>query len=494
MRYRTNQQSYCPYITCADYYKPELANPIGNARHQVNNHSVLWHTPGGYRSFSEIIADEPSAHVSGFKSCSHTREVNNFSADPVNHTYVLSGAGNYACKNVTTTDVEAAFDASIVPDIDMDAYAEQAMAFMYPRINEGTSLVNFILELKDLKAMNPKASLDRMIKGRHKRVGPELLIQLGQRKQSKAQFTQELAHRLASGHLTATFGIVPLVGDVVKCWDELKDLEHKLDVLYKYAGRRQARHYRRVLPPGDGSGKLAPVSTWSDWSERMVPSLAAWDSLASDWNASPAFTRPAVRVVSRSRWMTRPTYHATCRFKYTLPVRDAQAEVRAKLEVLGVKLDPSIIWNALPFSFLVDWVVDVSSFLKQFSVDTFPINTRVTQFCHSVVWEKCAEIEVRYIDNSVWWNKTPAGSASPVDTTERRIQCYDGRRRSYTRIARPVPAMQSVQARAPRLREAALAGSLLVTNTKLLNKGKEYQYWIPDLGNPRKNARQLRIL
>lgn len=192
--------------------------------------------------------------------------------------------------------------------------------------------------------------------------------------------------------------------------------------------------------------------------------------------------------------MIRPTYYATCRYNYTLPVRDAQAEVRAKLELLGVRADPSIIWNALPFSFLVDWVVDVSSFLKKFTVETFPINTTVTDFCHTLVWEKCAEVEVRYMDDAPWWNGTAAGIASPRQTTERVLPCYDGRRRSYTREARPFPDQLSVKVRAPRLREAALAGSLLLNNSKALRRAQGYKYWIPSLGNARRNAQRLTIL
>jgi hypothetical protein len=38
----------------------------------------------------------------------------------------------------------------------------------------------------------------------------------------------------------------------------------------------------------------------------------------------------------------------------------------AMLDALGVNLNPAIIWNAIPWSFVVDWVVGVGRWLDQF--------------------------------------------------------------------------------------------------------------------------------
>jgi hypothetical protein len=38
------------------------------------------------------------------------------------------------------------------------------------------------------------------------------------------------------------------------------------------------------------------------------------------------------------------------------------------LDGLGLSLNPQIIWNAIPFTFLIDWVFGVSRWLGQFNV------------------------------------------------------------------------------------------------------------------------------
>lgn len=50
---------------------------------------------------------------------------------------------------------------------------------------------------------------------------------------------------------------------------------------------------------------------------------------------------------------------------------DAWAELRATFAYLGVNNPAKIIWNAIPFSFLVDWVTPVSKWLERAAVQPF---------------------------------------------------------------------------------------------------------------------------
>lgn len=42
-------------------------------------------------------------------------------------------------------------------------------------------------------------------------------------------------------------------------------------------------------------------------------------------------------------------------------------------ESLGFELNPRIIWDALPFSFILDWFFDVGSFLNMYRIDTYKL-------------------------------------------------------------------------------------------------------------------------
>lgn len=495
MSTRSITQPPCPLPKLDEYLWPSLATPKGNARQSLYNSPEFWYTPNGFPSFHEEIIDDRRAGVSGFKPVKHYRESNEFFAEPYDHTFPLSHAGNRAVRNVLSTDITAAHDLCVVPDIDWTAYAQQALAFVIPRLNEGSSILNFGWELRDLKRMNPMDSLKRIFGGRHSNVirSPEgrALVALSSNKQTRKEFLKELTNRLAGAHLNASFGIVPFVGDLVQMHDELANLDHRLEVLYKYANRPQVRHYRRTLPRPTGGE--APDKEWFT-SLRTIPGTTAWGPERFDGRGPPFPQRPPVTVVRQSRWHTRPVYHATVRFNYSLPPRDAYTtKIRAKMEVLGLRLDPSIIWNAIPFSFLVDWVVDVSSFLKSFTKETFPITTRVTDMCHSMCWEREATCGVMYIDDSVWYNETYAnyppeqqeflptvGGQYVLRQTSPVINiCYHGRQRSYDRRLGPkVVDLPDIAARAPKLRQMALAGSLLISNSRALSSSR-YRYLTP---------------
>jgi hypothetical protein len=355
----------------------------------------------------------------------------------------------------------------------MAVEADKAVKVMLPKVNEGTSLVNFIIELKDLKRMNPVPSVKRIFRPDPRKLKSWLEAPTNRAKSWKAlrairkreMTLREVAKRLTGAHLNAEFGIVPLVRDIVEATDQLLDLKRKLGLLKRFANTQQVRHYKRVLPDSSGN----PVTTYWD---RSVPRFA-FDG--PDWDTSNWFVNPAILdnpgggnrglIYQRwcSRWIQRPVYRATMRYNYSLPDRMTEAEEMAnvRLDALGVRLDPSIVWNALPWSFLVDWVIDVSGFLGTFTRDNFPIQTRLTDFCHSVAWH--AEFEYYAMANQAV-KMTPQPNPYPVSVVPRWYtgRVYRGTRKHYNREVY-TPSIATLGAiKAPTGRKAALSGSLLI--------------------------------
>lgn len=59
-------------------------------------------------------------------------------------------------------------------------------------------------------------------------------------------------------------------------------------------------------------------------------------------------------------------FNATLEYSYELPGWvDEDSLISALADRLGVTLNPAIIWNAIPWSFVVDWFVGVSRWLDQ---------------------------------------------------------------------------------------------------------------------------------
>jgi hypothetical protein len=145
--------------------------------------------------------------------------------------------------------------------------------------------------------------------------------------------------------------------------------------------------------------------------------------------------------------------------------------VYAHLDNLGVRLDPAIVWNAIPFSFVVDWVVDVSGFLGSFARDNYPINVVVHDFCHSYKWHKEANTHAEYVSDTTLasYSKIPAGYPLKPGWTE----VYSGSRRYYNRIPVSNPDIHTARLKAVNLRQAALAGHLLLAKSSF---GSSHRY------------------
>jgi len=378
-----------------------------------------------------------------FRPCFHTSSSWEFDAPVLISYNYCSYAGNSYANEVTASQVAEVSGLQTAVSPDMAELATEALAFMMPRINEGSSLINFVYELKDVKRMvNPKQFL------LEKRVALRELANPNTRK----KFTKELTQKLTGAHLNASFGIVPFVADIVQMHDDILSLRYRLAQLKKFAGVPQVRHYRRYLP--DSSGNKT---------NRDRVSVKVTDSWQDPWRGDGAFVgpqRPLLVIDKWSQWIRRPVYHATMRYTYTLPSMSKVDEKTAVLlDNLGVRLDPAIIWNALPFSFLVDWVVDVSTFLRGFARDNFPITTKVSEFCHSLAYSKLCGIDCVLTDRT---NLSPR-PASPNGTSS---ACVARNYSTYFNRVLANPSPHAAFVRGMNLRKAALAGSLLLNNNR----------------------------
>lgn len=402
-----------------------------------------WLVPTLYPQRTETMVDDVG-NDGRFRACYHTSSSWEFDAPILSAYNYCSHAGNSYAYEVLKAHVDPSLSLLTAPTPNMNELANEAAAYMMPRLNEGTSLVNFLIELKDFKRMISPSQFrttSRWTALRHLR-DPR----------SRKRFIKDLTNKLTGAHLNASFGIVPFVKDLVQMYDDLSLLRERIARLKKFAGIRQYRHYRRVLPGNDGepTTKDRKVSIQTDtWSD--------------PWRGDGAFVaahRPAVIIKQWANWVQRPVYHATMRYEYTLPsVSEAEETIMTHLDALGVRLDPSIIWNAIPFSFLVDWVVDVSGFLRSFARDNFPITTKIHEFCHSISYSRLCGVDCVVADRATL---SPRPS-SPLGVHQ---ACVARNFTKYYNRMLVTPDLHTVNVRGPTLRQAALSGSLLLNNNR----------------------------
>jgi hypothetical protein len=335
--------------------------------------------------------------------------------------------------NVPSGRIAGALNIRTAPDIDMDAYAEQALAFMYPKLDEGNSLVNFVLELKDFKDVvkylsgnvNQKLTLLNSLTGIRKK--------------------DHTFKRLSKMYLSYSFGWRPLYQDVVSLVDSLTAFTKRLNELVKRANTPQQRYWGQWI-----SGSESADSTYSATNGTNEGIGAAGIGLGGQ----------RVRARSILRGSSGIRFHATLRYRYPLPesLTAVGGRLKAFLDVLGVNANPAILWNAIPFTFIVDWFVNVSAYLERLRVDNIDFKTEITDFCTSAKFERTIEYQHQNVQST--YSDTPVQQTGPWTTTDICVKTF------YERKLGLPNYLTALQSSGLNIREFSLTAALLGANIK----------------------------
>lgn len=223
----------------------------------------------------------------------------------------------------------------------MKAFVQEAIQVMTPSMESGFELSNFLYELKEF----------------------ESLFKLWDRGRSYWR-------NLASGGLNYSFGWLPFVGDVQRLYKGLRDFDEKLRRLKEGAGRLNLRHYSKFI-----ESDLPLDLTWYDATSGVYQN---------------EYKRHLDSASSRVK--------LTCTMKYTyqFPELDRlETQARAFLDTIGMQLSLYNLWEALPYSFVIDWFFNVGDVLKQFKHKWLPVNLYVKAIGVSAKWESRYDLYVK---------------------------------------------------------------------------------------------------
>jgi hypothetical protein len=273
------------------------------------------------------------------------------------------------------------------------AWSSQALDAMLPTFsNKGETIINFILELKDTKS----------------------LFDLWSRR-------LPFLKNVANAHLNYKFGWLNFISDVQRVFGAVKSFRKKLQQLLEDSGKPLRAHYRRPLDLA-----ILPFDT----------------NISTDENGT--WSRQAL-------WVTPPVYHATMDYCYVLPDMSSMLnKAKGFLDSIGVQLDAVTIWNAIPYSFVIDWFFDVGEWIHSLRIDNLKIPATVTGFCHSLKWE----YSLRYCF-------TASQSFDPTMGPKTCV-CERSRLRYERRVEPPSTGLLSTTVKAPNWSKVALGLSLVV--------------------------------
>jgi len=258
-------------------------------------------------------------------------------------------------------------ELDVIPDIpNQDQYIDKAMKTLLPGIRPVTSLPVSLYEIGDIAHM---ATLARDIA--HNIRDLEAFWDAFNRELNRSKIYRypgnlPLMRWLGLGanwYLNDEFNIKPLLSDIAALQRGLRDSQMALRQLLTNANKPQLKHFH------------APIEEFAEehslWDGTIVPSyLVGGQGARRD-------------VVYPTR-----LFAATIEYSYTIPeMSEGEYALNALWDRLGFNMNPALIWKAIPWTFVVDWVVNVSELLDQFKLRAIQPKTRIRQFCcsHHVV-------------------------------------------------------------------------------------------------------------
>lgn len=252
---------------------------------------------------------------------------------------------------------------------------DYAIRCMTPKLKAELSLVNSLIELKDLLSL--KSTAKSLFNSVYKILG-----RLGGK--SSKPVGKVASQMSADAYLQWKFNIKPLISDITGIYRAISSYEKCIN---KFVA---------------GSGKLTTAHFKCDIDSRRIPNVDAvqqpvcpfWPTITSGAGepfvtglySSSEFTRKSVTELAEFR--------SELQYVYTLSdYQREHAKLLGFLDMLGINFNPAIIWNALPWSFVVDWVFGVSQWLDQFKVSNLAPKINIIQYCWSVKYRRRIECE-----------------------------------------------------------------------------------------------------
>lgn len=235
----------------------------------------------------------------------------------------------------------------VPPPADLDILLDQAHASIMPYIKPELSLVNSVIELKDFASLPRTIASISQLESVLRTAPSSLLRYPSATLRSFGKGLKEWFRTAADSYLQARFNILPLLSDIAGLRRAVSRTERRLNDLITRAGKHQRRHFSRTLTE-------APPNTFDELTAPFVSTTTDGDVYGFD------------QKLQRFSSLSPTTFHVEIEFNYNYTQYQLEhARILSLLDASGVNFNPAIIWNAVPWSFVVDWVLGVSQWLNK---------------------------------------------------------------------------------------------------------------------------------
>jgi hypothetical protein len=232
----------------------------------------------------------------------------------------------------------------------------RAIQTLLPSIKAELSLPNFLIELKDFR------SVIATIKGVY--TSSSFRAALSYLLVPKNLSLAALMRTAAGSYLNLQFNWLSLLSDIARIYQAMLRTESRMNDLVTRTGRVQTKHFHFAWQ------EYKDVDSDWQWHGRV--------GYQTQWLMSEVGSR---RVISYSP----SVFHAEIQFNYNLTgYQTEHARLLSYLDALGINLNPAIIWNALPWSFVVDWVIGLGPYLDTLKVSNMEPQINIHRYLWSI--------------------------------------------------------------------------------------------------------------
>lgn len=253
----------------------------------------------------------------------------------------------------------------ILPPMDVDRMHQLALSYMMPSIKQQLSSINSVYELKDFGHL--LKGVQRLVNARS--VSGAIKLAIAQLKPRKGfnplkATAKQFLNLTSSSFLQWKFAISPLISDIRSFHTALSTYKKHINALVSKTGGLQKRHFTYHFDEFPNSDETKTGGFAQPW-----------------LGQNGCVSYKCRRQISYER----STYHAevSYNFNYTNYQRQHAATL-ALLDSLGIGFNPRIVWDALPFSFIIDWVLKVGDTFDMLKIDNMAPQINIHQFLWSI--------------------------------------------------------------------------------------------------------------
>jgi hypothetical protein len=324
----------------------------------------------------------------------------------------------------------------VLAPTNIDELISRSLKSLVPKVKAKVQLLNSLIELKDFVTL--KKTINRV-----KNLGSAL------RSRGIGGSLRDVAGSAADLFLQMQFNIKPLISDIQGIHDALVDSLGRFRLLMQFDGVPQVTKYRRDLREVDGySLKEDSVQVW--WP--IDPYYDVVFNPHQGWAVDPHYSWASVfRGVTIHKDLFSAQLRFIARWSQT---QHRYAEQLGLIDALGLSFNPKHVWDAIPWSFVIDWVVKVGDFLDQFKRGALDPVLDVLDYSWSISRE-------REIDLAVQLKRYREGSDPPVLIEDKLVVYPTFRETAYSRQPIEVGRNALIVSELS-LKEISLATSLVI--------------------------------